>query len=147
MARFELKLPQMGESVAEATLTAWLKDVGDTIEQEEGVLEIATDKVDTEVPSEVSGILVEKLFEVDQVVQVGAVIAVIETQGELPASAKGQEAIVAENLNLSDLDHSGENTETFDAKITAEVPYVQQPLKWLLTLLMTSVFIRPWLRI
>jgi len=124
MARFELKLPQMGESVAEATLTAWLKDVGDTIEQEEGVLEIATDKVDTEVPSEVSGILIEKLFEVDQVVQVGAVIAVIETQGELPASAKGQEAIVAENLDLSDLDHSGENTETFEAKITAEVPYV-----------------------
>ena len=54
MARFELKLPQMGESVAEATLTAWLKDVGDAIEQEEGILEIATDKVDTEVPSEVS---------------------------------------------------------------------------------------------
>ncbi len=57
MARFELKLPKMGESVAEATITNWLKEVGDKIEMDEAVLEIATDKVDSEVPSEVSGIL------------------------------------------------------------------------------------------
>uniref|UniRef100_A0A4W5LAL9 Dihydrolipoamide acetyltransferase component of pyruvate dehydrogenase complex n=1 Tax=Hucho hucho TaxID=62062 RepID=A0A4W5LAL9_9TELE len=63
MARFELKLPKMGESVAEATITNWLKEVGDKIEADEAVLEIATDKVDSEVPSEVSGVLVEKLFE------------------------------------------------------------------------------------
>jgi 2-oxoglutarate dehydrogenase E2 component (dihydrolipoamide succinyltransferase) len=56
MAKFELKLPKMGESVAEATITNWLKEVGDKIEADE-VLEIATDKVDSEVPSEVSGIL------------------------------------------------------------------------------------------
>ena len=85
MAKFELKLPQMGESVAEATLTAWLKEVGDVIEQEEAVLEIATDKVDTEVPSEVSGVLLERFFEVDQVVKVGEVIAIIETEGAGPA--------------------------------------------------------------
>ena len=60
MAKFELKLPKMGESVAEATITAWLKEVGDTIELDEAVLEIATDKVDSEVPSEVDGILIEK---------------------------------------------------------------------------------------
>ena len=65
MAKFELKLPKMGESVAEATITSWLKDVGDTIEADEAVLEIATDKVDSEVPSEVDGVLVEKLFEVE----------------------------------------------------------------------------------
>jgi 2-oxoglutarate dehydrogenase E2 component (dihydrolipoamide succinyltransferase) len=81
MAKFELKLPKMGESVAEATITSWLKEVGDTIEADEAVLEIATDKVDSEVPSEVDGVLVEKRFNVDDVVQVGQVIAVIETEG------------------------------------------------------------------
>lgn len=82
MAKFELKLPKMGESVAEATITSWLKEVGDTIEMDEAVLEIATDKVDSEVPSEVEGVLVEKLFEVDDVVQVGQTLAVIQTEGE-----------------------------------------------------------------
>lgn len=81
MAKFELKLPKMGESVAEATVTNWLKNVGDTIEMDEPVLEIATDKVDSEVPSEVSGTLVEILFNVDDVVQVGQTIAIIETEG------------------------------------------------------------------
>ena len=70
MAKFELKLPKMGESVAEATLTAWLKDVGDKIDADEPVLEIATDKVDSEVPSEVEGVLIQKLFEVDDVIEV-----------------------------------------------------------------------------
>ncbi|WP_100615070.1 dihydrolipoamide acetyltransferase family protein [Confluentibacter citreus] len=83
MAKFELKLPKMGESVAEATITSWLKEVGDTIELDEAVLEIATDKVDSEVPSEVEGVLVEKCFHVDDVVQVGDVIAIIETEGNV----------------------------------------------------------------
>lgn len=82
MANFELKLPKMGESVAEATITSWLKEVGDTIELDEAVLEIATDKVDSEVPSEVGGVLVEKFFSVDDVVQVGQVLAIIEIEGE-----------------------------------------------------------------
>ena len=86
MARFELKLPKMGESVAEATITNWLKKVGETIEMDEAVLEIATDKVDSEVPSEVSGTLVEILFNVDDVVQVGQTIAIIETEGGAVAS-------------------------------------------------------------
>ncbi len=81
MGKFELKLPKMGESVAEATITAWLKDVGDTIEMDEAIVEIATDKVDSEVPSEVDGVLVEKFFEADDVVQVGQVLAVIEIEG------------------------------------------------------------------
>lgn len=84
MSKYELKLPKMGESVAEATITAWLKEVGDTIELDEAVVEIATDKVDSEVPSEVTGVLKEKLFNVDDVVQVGQTIAVIEVEGELP---------------------------------------------------------------
>lgn len=82
MAKFELKLPKMGESVAEATLTSWLKEVGDTIEADEAVLEIATDKVDSEVPSEVDGVLVEKFFDVDDVIKVGEVVAIIETDGD-----------------------------------------------------------------
>lgn len=82
MSKFELKLPQMGESVAEATLTSWLKEVGDPIEADEAVFEIATDKVDSEVPSEVDGVLLEKRFEVDDVVKVGQVVAVIELNGE-----------------------------------------------------------------
>lgn len=85
MAKFELKLPKMGESVAEATVTNWLKNIGDTIEADEPVLEIATDKVDSEVPSEVDGVLVEILFNADDVVQVGQTMAIIETNSDTPA--------------------------------------------------------------
>ena len=81
MAKFELKLPKMGESVAEATITNWLKNVGEKIDADEAVLEIATDKVDSEVPSEVSGVLTEILFQVNDVVKVGQTIAIIETEG------------------------------------------------------------------
>ena len=78
MSKFELKLPKMGESVAEATITSWLKEIGDQIEMDEAVLEIATDKVDTEVPCEFEGVLIEKCFKVDDIVQVGQTIAIIE---------------------------------------------------------------------
>ena len=85
----------MGESVAEATLTAWLKDVGDPIEADEAIFEIATDKVDSEVPSEVDGVLLEKRFEVDEVVKVGAVVAVIQVDGS-EADTFTEEAAVPE---------------------------------------------------
>jgi 2-oxoglutarate dehydrogenase E2 component (dihydrolipoamide succinyltransferase) len=94
MAKFELKLPKMGESVAEATITNWLKKVGEKIEVDEAVLEIATDKVDSEIPSEVSGVLSEILFNVDDIVKVGQTIAIIETEGEVSESPKQE--IVAE---------------------------------------------------
>ena len=80
MAKFELKLPKMGESVAEATITSWLKGVGDAVELDEAVVEIATDKVDSEVPSEVVGVLTDILFDKNAVVKVGQTIAVIETE-------------------------------------------------------------------
>lgn len=92
MAKFELKLPKMGESVAEATITNWLKKVGDPIEADEAVLEIATDKVDSEVPSEVSGVLSEILFNVDDVVKVGQTIAYIEVSGGVVVEAPKEEA-------------------------------------------------------
>jgi len=82
MSKFEVKLPKMGESVAEATITSWLKNVGDSIEMDEAIVEIATDKVDSEVPSEVEGTLVEILFESDSVVKVGETIAIIEVEIE-----------------------------------------------------------------
>ncbi|PHQ30576.1 dihydrolipoamide acetyltransferase family protein [Leeuwenhoekiella nanhaiensis] len=91
MAKFELKLPKMGESVAEATVTNWLKEVGDTIELDEPVVEIATDKVDSEVPSEVSGTLVEKFYEADDVVKVGETLAIIEIDGEDAPSESNSE--------------------------------------------------------
>ncbi|MEL0275287.1 MAG: biotin/lipoyl-containing protein [Flavobacteriaceae bacterium] len=83
MAKYMLKLPSMGESVTEATLTAWLKEVGDTIEIDDSIVEVSTDKVDSDVPSEVEGVLLEKRFELNQVIQVGEVIAVIETDQEI----------------------------------------------------------------
>ena len=79
MGKYFLKLPKMGESVAEATLISWLKDVGDKIEMDESVVEIATDKVDSDVPSEFSGKLLEKRFEVNDTIRVGDIIAVIES--------------------------------------------------------------------
>ena len=101
MAKFELRLPKMGESVAEATITSWLKEVGDTIEEDEAILEIATDKVDSEIPSEVEGVLVEKLFNVDDVIQVGQTIAIIETDANeaLSVSPSKVEEIEQEPTN------------------------------------------------
>jgi 2-oxoglutarate dehydrogenase E2 component (dihydrolipoamide succinyltransferase) len=84
MAHYKLLLPAMGESVGEATVTQWLKNEGDFIELDEAVVEIATDKVDSEVPSEFSGTLLKKLVDENQIVQVGGAIAIIETNDEIP---------------------------------------------------------------
>ena len=82
MAQVELIMPKMGESVAEATVIKWLKNVGDTIEMDESVLEIATDKVDSEIPSSIEGVLVKQLFKEDDVVLVGQAVAIIDTNAE-----------------------------------------------------------------
>lgn len=81
MAQIEIRLPKMGESVTEAVITNWLKEVGDTVELDEPLVEVATDKVDNELPSEAAGVLIKKLFEKDATVQVGEVIAIISTDG------------------------------------------------------------------
>jgi 2-oxoglutarate dehydrogenase E2 component (dihydrolipoamide succinyltransferase) len=115
MALYELVLPKMGESVAEATIIKWVKQPGDLIEIDESVLEIATDKVDSEVPSPVAGKLVKVLYKEDDVVQVGAVIAVIETDADAkieisspePEAVKVEETIAVEapleNLNIPEV--------------------------------------------
>ncbi len=96
MAQYELLLlPKMGESVAEATIIKWVKAAGDAIDADESVLEIATDKVDSEVPSPVAGTLVKTLFNEGDVVKVGAVIAIIETEAGAVAAAPAVQAPVA----------------------------------------------------
>jgi len=88
MSKFQLLLPRMGESVEEATIINWLKNEGDEINIDDLVVEIATDKVDSEVPSDVSGILIKKLCKVNDVVKVGEPIAVIEIENSLGASCE-----------------------------------------------------------
>ena len=92
-------LPALGESVTEGTVTRWLKKVGDTVEADEGLLEISTDKVDTEIPSPVSGVIEEILVQEDETADVGAELAVIgdgSGAGAAPAAAAPQEAAAAE---------------------------------------------------
>ena len=106
----------MCESVAEATLTAWLKDIGDKIDADEAVLEIATDKVDSEVPSEVDGVLIQKLFEVDDLIEVGQTIAIIDTE----ADTAGATAHAPEVVQVSKPSEV-EQLETSIAKVQEEV--------------------------
>ncbi|MDB4088015.1 2-oxo acid dehydrogenase subunit E2 [Flavobacteriales bacterium] len=99
MAEIEVLLPKMGESVAEATVITWLKEVGETIEAEESLIEIATDKVDSEVPAPADGVLVKKLFGEGEVAQVGDVIAIISTDGSAAAPESTEsEAPVAKEI-------------------------------------------------
>jgi 2-oxoglutarate dehydrogenase E2 component (dihydrolipoamide succinyltransferase) len=124
MAKFELKLPKMGESVAEATITSWLKNVGDSIEMDEAVLEIATDKVDSEIPSEIDGILVEKLFNVDDVVKVGQTIAIIETNGEAPSGTFEPEMKTVEKVELIEPESVEKVLKTIQAAEKAVAPVI-----------------------
>ena len=98
MAQVELIMPKMGESITEATILKWVKNVGDTVESDETILEIATDKVDSEVPSPVSGTIAEILFAENDVVEIGKVIAVIATEGEA-VSAKPSPSIEKAPVN------------------------------------------------
>jgi 2-oxoglutarate dehydrogenase E2 component (dihydrolipoamide succinyltransferase) len=82
MSNYKLILPKLGESITDATIITWLKNVGETIEEDEPICEIATDKVDSEVPSPVAGVIKEILYQADDVVEVGKVIAIIETESE-----------------------------------------------------------------
>lgn len=100
MAQVEIRLPKMGESVTEATITNWLKNIGDTVDMDEPLVEVATDKVDNELPSEAQGVLIQRFFEKDQVAQVGDVIAIISTDGgdvAAPAAAVSTSAPAAQN--------------------------------------------------
>jgi 2-oxoglutarate dehydrogenase E2 component (dihydrolipoamide succinyltransferase) len=95
MAKVEMVMPKMGESIIEATILKWLKKPGDKIEQDESVLEVATDKVDTEVPSVYAGVLQEIKWKEGEVVKVGEVIAIIESANSIKASAPSKAASIA----------------------------------------------------
>ncbi len=116
MAKFELKLPKMGESVAEATITSWLKEVGDRIELDDAVVEIATDKVDSEVPSEVEGTLIEVRFNENDVVKVGETLAVIEIEGD-----DSGEVTVAETKVAPVVETSAQKIEVSVEKVVESV--------------------------
>ena len=88
MSSYEFKMPKLGESITDAAIITWFKNVGDTIEQDEMLLEVATDKVDSEVPSTVSGIVEEILFKANEVVKIGNTIAIIKTDGKIPKTKK-----------------------------------------------------------
>jgi len=114
MSLYELVLPKMGESVAEATIIKWVKQAGDSIAIDESVLEIATDKVDSEVPSPVAGKLVKVLFKEDDVVQVGAVIAIIETDANAEIEkAVIQDAVIEKSVPVEEV---------------AQAPFVPEPV-------------------
>jgi 2-oxoglutarate dehydrogenase E2 component (dihydrolipoamide succinyltransferase) len=126
MAQVELIMPKMGESVAEATIIKWVKNVGDTVEMEDTVLEIATDKVDSEIPSSVEGVLVKLLFNEDDVVQVGEAIAIIETdrsasnstpveiaKEEVPKTVEVAEEIVEKLVEASSLQKPSDSNKFF----------------------------------
>ena len=120
MAEFKVELPKMGESVAEATITTWLKAVGDSIEEDEPIVEIATDKVDSEVPAPCSGILKEILFKEGDVVAVGSVFAVISS--EIGSKNTELESVDSENSENEVLEIvTSKNDKNEDESLVKEI--------------------------
>ena len=91
MPIFEFKMPKMGESITEATIISWLKNVGDFVEAEETIVEVATDKVDSDIPAPVSGVITEIRFQKDAIVEVGTVLAIIDSDGKTETRNKKQD--------------------------------------------------------
>jgi 2-oxoglutarate dehydrogenase E2 component (dihydrolipoamide succinyltransferase) len=122
MGQYYLKLPKMGESVAEATVTKWLKDVGDPVSLDDPILEIATDKVDTDITSEVEGVILEKKFKENEVVQVGKVLVVIETKGDEKESIDTSkiEVLVPENST-----YENDDSESVVTKLEEEIQIIE----------------------
>ena len=118
MGELKVELPKMGESVAEATITTWLKSVGDNIEEDEPIVEIATDKVDSEVPSPCSGTLKEILFNEGDVVEVGATFAIIETEGAVESN---EEVKTPVNEELSEVNVESEILKPLESSNEAEI--------------------------
>ncbi|RAL20336.1 2-oxoglutarate dehydrogenase, E2 component, dihydrolipoamide succinyltransferase [Lujinxingia litoralis] len=123
--RSEVVMPQMGESVTEGTVTAWLKEIGDVVERDEPLFEITTDKVDAEVPSPIAGVLVERLAKVGDTVEINTVVAVLDTEakaGEVPAAAPESAAKAAASTVASTGAASGARTSGATATALAEAP-------------------------
>ena len=123
MAEYFLKLPKMGEGVEEATITNWLKDEGDNIEIDDSIVEIATDKVDSDIVSEVKGKLVSRKFEVNDVIKIGDVIAIIETK-KLPKQYQFEDNLVDIELNDDNL----LNKKTEEKIISEEIELIKNSI-------------------
>ena len=117
MADYKLILPSMGEGVMEATVTNWLKNIGDTIAEDESVVEIATDKVDSDLPSPVSGTLKEILVQVDEVAKVGEPVAILEVDGEV----EQEEVVQASETIEKDIDQLKQSVTTSQENPVQEV--------------------------
>lgn len=123
MARVEVEMPQMGESVMEGTVIEWTKNIGDSVEEDETLLEIATDKVDTEVPSPQAGILVEILAKEDETIEVGQVIAIIETDAEAAEAAVADDGPEEKEEDAEQEDQQeAEETEEEDERVEESSP-------------------------
>jgi len=120
MAEIEIRLPKMGESVTEATITNWLKQIGDAVALDEPLVEVATDKVDNELPSEAAGILVKQLFQKDEVAQVGDVIAILSTDGASTTEPKATNQAV-ENTPVSTPEIVAVNTSVANTVSTTAI--------------------------
>ena len=117
--KIEIVLPKMGESVDEATITGWLKNEGDDIKEDDLIVEIATDKVDSEVPSEVSGVLIQKLCKINDVVKVGDPIAIIETDQKI-------ESLTIENNQKTSSDKTETTSYKSETIVTEPIEYFKK---------------------
>ena len=117
--KIEIVLPKMGESVDEATITGWLKNEGDDIKEDDLIVEIATDKVDSEVPSEVSGVLIQKLCKINDVVKVGDPIAIIETDKKI-------ESLTIENNQKTSSDKTETTSYRSETIVTEPIEYFKK---------------------
>lgn len=116
----EFKMPKMGESISEATIISWLKNVGDFVEAEETILEVATDKVDSDVPAPVSGVITEIRFQKDDVVEVGTILALIDSEGV--QEARGQKQDVVEKSSITPSKVEAPQPETRNSQLATRNP-------------------------
>ncbi len=142
MARYEVKLPKLGESVLEATVTSWLKKIGDAVKIDEGLLEVATDKVDTEIPCEIDGVLTEIIVNENEIAKIGQLLAIIETDSfiEATASTKLEEKTKLES-QFSEIkeDTASDSLESQIELLKSEVNYTSNDTLYLSPLVRSIV--------
>src|SRR2546421_6072582 len=123
----QITMPEMGESVTEGTILEWLKQVGDPVEADEGIVEVSTDKVDTEIPAPAGGILTKTLVEPDETVPTGAVLGEIQVNGAAPPTGNGGAPEAPSQPASRDVDFAGDESAVEEAEhgAAAEVEYEQ----------------------
>jgi len=128
MAKFEIIMPKLGESIIEATITRWVKNVGDQLEEDDSIVEIATDKVDSEIPSPVEGKLIETLYKEGDVVAVGKVIAIVEMEGEEQDGNKETTPTEANEKTIKKEETPASTEKKQEDDVTQQKPETVQPV-------------------